>query len=214
MEELEAFDKQALEKGKSLFNRPCNFMLSAVNFTQLPEPVFIEIAFAGRSNVGKSSLLNALFGQKNLAKTSATPGRTQQLNYFNLDDKLYIVDLPGYGYAKAPTAAVKEWHETNFAYLRGRVNLRRVFLMIDSRHGIKEIDKKIMSMLDTAAVNYQIILTKTDKVSHNELNQVTEQAKKIIAEHPAAHQRILATSSAKRIGLEYLRAEIAELLEQ
>lgn len=141
-----------------------------------------EIAFAGRSNVGKSSLINALTGRKGLAKTSNTPGRTQQLNYFNLADKLFLVDLPGYGFAKAPENLVKQWQKMIFAYLQGRVNLKRVFLLIDSRHGIKKVDREIMEMLDKAAVTYQIILTKSDKISAAALAKVFKETQAEIAQ--------------------------------
>ena len=161
-----------LNSGKELFKKKCSFVLSVANLKQLPDGDRVEVAFAGRSNVGKSSLLNALFGQKKLAKTSSTPGRTQQLNYFNLDDKIYLVDLPGYGFAKAPKDIVKNWQQLINAYLVGRATLRRVFLLIDSRHGIKKIDEEIMDMLDKAAVTYQIVLTKADKVSDKALEKI------------------------------------------
>ena len=170
-----------------------------------------EIAFAGRSNVGKSSIINALTGKKGLAKTSNTPGRTQQLNYFNLADKIYIVDLPGYGYAQAPENMVKQWQKLIFAYLQGRVNLKRVFVLIDSRHGIKKVDLEIMEMLDKAAVTYQIVLTKTDKISSKALEKVLTETRKIIKEHAAAYVSVLATSSEKKLGLNELRYEIFSL---
>lgn len=213
MKEKPLFEPQKLEKGAKLFSRPCRFMLSVADFSQLPDGNLPEIAFAGRSNVGKSSLFNALFNQKNLAKTSSTPGRTQQLNFFNFDERLYMVDLPGYGFAKAPNAAVKQWQDLNFDYLRGRPNLRRVFLMIDARLGIKKIDQSTMDLLDDAAVCYQIVLTKIDKISNKELNAVLAEVQTNISKHPAAYQTIICTSSAKKIGLENLKAEIAELLE-
>lgn len=212
MENEQAFDAKELQAGNTLFTKPCQFVLSAARFDQIPAATMNEIAFAGRSNVGKSSLLNALFNQKTLAKTSSTPGRTQQLNYFNLNDQLYIVDLPGYGFAKAPDAAVKQWQKIIFEYLRGRPNLRRVFLMIDSRHGLKPIDHKTMDLLDEAAVCYQIVLTKIDKISAAELQKVINQIMAKMSDHPAMHQRIIATSSTKKTGLENLRAEIAQLV--
>ena len=155
-EDISEEEKERLARGRELFNKKCDFVLSVANLNQLPDGDRVEVAFAGRSNVGKSSLINALFGQKKLAKTSSTPGRTQQLNYFNLDDKLYLVDLPGYGFAKAPKDIVKNWQKLINSYLVGRATLRRVFLLIDSRHGIKKIDEEIMEMLDKAAVTYQI----------------------------------------------------------
>ena len=180
--------------------------------SQLTKSDLVEIAFAGRSNVGKSSLINALFGQKKLAKTSSTPGRTQQLNYFNLDDKLYLVDLPGYGFAKAPKDIVKNWQKLINSYLVGRATLRRVFLLIDSRHGIKKIDEEIMEMLDKAAVTYQIVLTKIDKISTKELEKVLTATDRIVREHTAAHVTILKTSSEKNLYLDELKAETADLL--
>lgn len=207
----EDFTREQLEAGRKLLSGPCNFMLGVARLDQLPASSLDEIAFAGRSNVGKSSLINALTGQKNLAKASNTPGRTQQLNYFNLGDKLLMVDLPGYGFAQAPESMVRQWQKLIFTYLQGRVNLKRVFLLIDSRHGIKKVDKEIMKMLDTAAVTYQIVLTKTDKISAKALQKVIADTEETIKKHGAAHIRLLATSSEKKQGLEELRAEIAEL---
>ena len=143
-----------LQAADALFKEPVSFVLSVANLSQLPTTDIGEVAFSGRSNVGKSSIINALFGQKKLAKTSNTPGRTQQLNYFNLNDKIHIVDLPGYGYAEAPESQVRQWQNLIFDYLRGRVHLKRVFLLIDSRHGLKKVDKEIMEMLDKAAVTF------------------------------------------------------------
>lgn len=207
----EDFTAEQLETGRKLLSGSCSFMLGVARLDQLPVSSLGEIAFAGRSNVGKSSLINALTGQKNLAKASNTPGRTQQLNYFNLGDKILIVDLPGYGFAQAPESMVKQWQKLIFAYLQGRVNLKRVFLLIDSRHGIKKVDEEIMKMLDTAAVTYQIVLTKTDKISAKALQKVIADTEETIKKHGAAHIRLLATSSEKKKGLEELRAEIAGL---
>ncbi len=207
----EDFTAEQLDAGRKLLSGPCSFMLGVARLDQLPVSSLDEIAFAGRSNVGKSSLINALTGQKNLAKASNTPGRTQQLNYFNLGDKILIVDLPGYGFAQAPESMVKQWQKVIFAYLQGRVNLKRVFLLIDSRHGIKKVDEEIMKMLDTAAVTYQIVLTKTDKISAKALQKVIADTEETIKKHGAAHIRLLATSSEKKKGLEELRAEIAGL---
>jgi len=201
-----------LKKGKNFFNKRCDFVLSVANLKQLPADDMIEVAFAGRSNVGKSSLINALFGQKKLAKTSSTPGRTQQLNYFNLDNKLYLVDLPGYGFAKAPKDVVKNWQNLINTYLIGRASLRRVFLLIDSRHGLKKIDEEIMDMLDKAAVTYQIVLTKIDKISTKELEKILTETGEKIAKHTAAHVLILKTSSEKNLYLDELKAEIADLV--
>jgi GTP-binding protein len=205
------FDAETLEAGRKLFTRPCTFMLSVANLDQLPASDKDEIAFVGRSNVGKSSLINALFSKTGLAKTSSTPGRTQQLNFFNLDNKLYLVDLPGYGFAKAPPEDVKKWQRTMNLYLQGRPNLRRVFLLVDSRHGIKKIDEDIMKTLDSAAVTYQIILTKTDKINRQELTKLINDTQTCLKLHAAAHPIVYATSSEKKEGLENIRAEIAIL---
>ena len=207
------FSKEQLDKGKELFSQSCTFVLGVAKLNQLPLTEIPEVAFAGRSNVGKSSIINALTGQKGLAKTSNTPGRTQQLNYFNLGEKIHIVDLPGYGFAQAPESMVKQWQQLIFSYLQGRVNLKRVFLLIDSRHGLKKVDKDIMEMLDKAAVTYQIVLTKIDKIGTDALKKVTEETQEIIKQHAAAYINILATSSEKKRGLEELRAEIAFLAE-
>lgn len=208
----EKFDSEQLSAALGQFTRPCDFMLSVARLEQLPEPELDEVAFAGRSNVGKSSLVNALFNQKKLAKTSAMPGRTQQLNFFNFDNKLYLVDLPGYGYAKAPEKLVKAWQQMLKTYLRGRPNLRRVFLMVDSRHGFKKDDLDIMKMLDETAVAYQIVLTKTDKISQKELESIREKILAELKNHPAGLNDIIATSAEKRLGLDVLKAEICSLM--
>lgn len=190
------------------FSAPPEFMLSVARLEQLPADDLNEVAFAGRSNVGKSSLINALFNRKDVAKTSATPGRTQQLNYFCAQKKLYMVDLPGYGYAKAPTAEVKRWQEVLKTYLRGRANLRRVFLLIDSRTGFKKADEDILKLLDESAVPYQIVLTKMDKVSKAALENLIKETALKLKNHPAAHTKVLATSAEKKAGLAEVRAEI------
>lgn len=207
------YTTEQLDKGAKLFLQPCTFVLSVANLNQLPLSELPEVAFAGRSNVGKSSIINAVTSKKGLAKTSSTPGRTQQLNYFNLAEKIHIVDLPGYGFAQAPESLVKQWQKLIFAYLQGRVNLKRVFLLIDSRHGIKKVDTEIMDMLDKAAVTYQIILTKADKISEKALQKILEETKKIVDKHAAAYTTVLATSSEKKRGLDELKAEIASLTE-
>lgn len=207
------FTQEQLDKGQELFKQPCNFVLGVAKLEQLPLTELPEVAFAGRSNVGKSSIINALTAQKGLAKTSNTPGRTQQLNYFNLAEKIHIVDLPGYGFAQAPEAVVKQWQRLIFAYLQGRVNLKRVFLLIDSRHGLKKVDTEIMDMLDKAAVTYQIVLTKTDKISNGALEKVLAETNETIKKHAAAYVDILATSSEKKLGLDELRAEICSLAD-
>lgn len=195
----------------ALFAKPCVFMLSVADLYQLPADDKTEIAFAGRSNVGKSSLINALFKQKNLAKTSATPGRTQQLNYFNFADLFYVVDLPGYGFAKAPGAQVKKWQDMLKNYLKGRASLRRVFLLIDAKVGFKSADKEIMDLLDASAVNYQIVLTKADKIKGKEAENALLNAKKEALAHAAALNDVLLTSSEKGLGIDDLRAQIAGL---
>ena len=193
--------------------RPCLFVKGVASLDALPMPEKTEIAFAGRSNVGKSSLINAVFCKKDLARASATPGRTQQLNYFDLDDKMYIVDMPGYGYAKASDKQVKEWNNLVFTYLKGRPNLRRVFLLIDSRHGIKDKDTEVMKMLDKAAVSYQLILTKTDKLNAASLEKITADVKKKMTSFIACHPQLLITSAEKKQGLTDVRISLYELLE-
>lgn len=197
--------------GNWLFAQPCHFLLGSVSAETLPHADLPELGFIGRSNVGKSSLINALTGRKTLAKTSVTPGRTQQINFFNLGDKLMLVDLPGYGFAKAPAAHVKAWNRQIRGYLKGRPVLRRACVLIDSRHGLKEIDHDFMTQLDDAAVSYQIVLTKTDKLKTGELAKRLEETQAGIAKHPAAHPQIYATSAHDRHGIEELRAELATL---
>lgn len=204
----EEFTKADLEEARKLFAGPCDFMLGVAALKQLPDASLPEIAFAGRSNVGKSSLLNALTNRKTLAKTSNTPGRTQQLNYFNLGDKLHIVDMPGYGYAKVSKEQRDEWTRLIFDYLRGRPTLRCVLILIDSRHGLKDSDIMLMEMLDEAAVNYRIILTKSDKTKNAELEKISVKTKEIIKKHPAAYPDIHATSSSKGNGIAELKAII------
>ena len=203
-------DQVRLNDADHLFKTPCKFMLSVADLEQLPPPDRNEVAFLGRSNVGKSSLLNALFSRRDIAKTSSTPGRTQQLNYFDFLGKMYLVDLPGYGYAKAPLKEVERWQKVLRMYLRGRPNLRRVFLLIDSRTGLKTSDEEMMKELDTNAVAYQIVLTKTDKISALECTKTAESIERALEKHPAAHVSILKTSSEKKMGLSEVRAEIAD----
>jgi GTP-binding protein len=200
-----------LEDGRMLFARPAQFMLSVVALKSLPAPDLPEICFAGRSNVGKSSLINALTNQNGLARASNTPGRTRELNYFNLSDRIRMVDLPGYGYAKASKTDIEVWTKLTRQFLRGRAPLRRVFTLIDSRRGIKDPDIEIMEMLDEAAVPYQIVLTKIDKLKKGELAKVEADTKTKLARRPAAHPEIIITSSEKKSGIEVLRAEIAGL---
>lgn len=209
----EKFSKEELQTAAAQFTRPCNFVISVANLVQLPESDFDEVAFAGRSNVGKSSLINALFNQTKLAKTSSTPGRTQQLNFFNFDNKLYLVDLPGYGYAKAPEKLVRQWQVVLKTYLRGRPTLRRVFLLIDSRHGLKKEDREIMKLLDESAVTYQVVLTKIDKISEKALSSVSTAIAEELKKHAAAMPETLATSSEKKIGLDILKAEVCSFMK-
>ncbi len=205
------FTSVQIEEGRLLFARDVTFMLSVVNLEQLPSPDRPEICFAGRSNVGKSSLINALTNRKGLARASNTPGRTRELNYFNVDDRLNLVDLPGYGYARASKVDIANWTKLTRMFLRGRAGLRRVFLLIDSRHGIKPSDIELMEMLDDAAVTYQLVLTKIDKIKRAELDKVMRRTSRTIVKRPAAHPELMVTSSEKKTGLDDLRAEIATL---
>ncbi|MGE0666115.1 MAG: ribosome biogenesis GTP-binding protein YihA/YsxC [Sphingomonadales bacterium] len=199
------------------FATECRFMLGVAGLAQLPEPGPVEIAFAGRSNVGKSSLLNALTGRKDLARTSNTPGRTQQLNYFQLGSErlgsLYLVDLPGYGYAKVPKPQVDAWIRLLKAYLRGRATLRRTMLLIDGRHGIKGEDREIMAMLDEAAVSYQLVLTKVDKVKPGDRAALVARTEAEARKHVAAFPDLMVTSSETGEGIAELRATLAALAE-
>jgi len=205
------FDEAALEVGRLLFAKPCDFLLSATNMSQVPESDLPEIAFAGRSNVGKSTLVNALTGRKTLARTSNTPGRTRQVNFFDLGGRLMITDLPGYGYARAPKTEIAEWTALIEDYLRGRAVLRRVCLLIDARHGPKETDRKAMALLDQSAVPYQVVLTKCDKVKQAPLQARIDGVLGELAKHTAAHPDIIATSSRKGTGIAELRASLAAL---
>lgn len=201
-------------KAKTLFGGPCEFVLGVAELHQLPEKDIPEVCFAGRSNVGKSSLINALVRQKNIARTSNTPGRTQQLNFFELNHMMYLVDLPGYGFAKAPVDIVRKWQRVLASYLSGRARLRRAYILVDSRHGIKDLDHEIMDSLDKAAVSFQVVLTKADKIKLYEQSEVVERTLQDIKRHPAAFPEILLTSSEKSTGIIELREAIAVLLEQ
>lgn len=201
------------DAGQGLFSGPISFVKGVVRIDGLPGEGMPEVAFAGRSNVGKSSLLNALTGRKALARTSNTPGRTRELNYFLAAGVLYIIDMPGYGFARAPKSQVKGWNDLIRDYLRGRAQLKRVFLLVDSRHGLKHTDAGVLSLMDEAAVSYQVVLTKIDKISAAQLERVRAATAAKLARHPAAHPEIIATSSEKRIGIAELRAAIAGLIE-
>ncbi len=204
------------ETGRLLFAREVDFILGAAQLSQLPEADRPEICFAGRSNAGKSSLINALTGRRDLARTSNTPGRTQQLNYFTMSHPdtgpLYMVDLPGYGFAKAPVAEVERWQGVLRSYLKGRATLRRAYVLIDSRHGIKAVDEEILKMLDVAAVSYQVVLTKADKPKAGALDAVVNTTREAIAKRPAAFPDLIVTSSETGEGVPELRAAIARVI--
>lgn len=203
-----------IERGRLMFARPILFTKGCVSLADLPPMDRVEIAFAGRSNVGKSSLINALCGSSNLARTSNTPGRTQELNIFeSQSENLRIVDMPGYGYAKAPEPKVKAWTKLVHQYLVGRATLRRVYVLIDSRHGPKDNDLSVMNELDRAAVSYQVVLTKADKPNSADVEKALELTRWSIAKRPASHPHVLLTSSEKGTGIKELRTEIAMLLE-
>jgi len=207
----EAPDAEAAEAGRRLFAGGAGFLKGVVAMDGLPPADRAEVCFAGRSNVGKSSLINALTGTRALARTSNTPGRTQEINYFTLGDTHYLVDLPGYGFAKAPLPVVERWQALLRAYLAGRPSLRRAFVLIDARHGIKEVDEEILTMLDRAAVPFQTVLTKADKVKAAERDRVLAQVRQKLQTHPAAFPELVLTSSEKGEGIATLRAIVASL---
>ncbi|MET0408028.1 MAG: ribosome biogenesis GTP-binding protein YihA/YsxC [Hyphomicrobium sp.] len=214
MTDAETLSADEIEKGRRLFTRAWTFSRGTPDLDHLPPDDRPEIAFAGRSNVGKSSLINALVGQLRLARASNTPGRTQELNFFTEPEaELYLVDMPGYGFAEAPKEKVAAWNKVLRAYLAGRRTLLRVFVLIDARHGMKPVDDEVMALLDGAAVSYQVVLTKVDKISKTDLEKVAERTQKALAKHPAAFPAIILTSSEKGMGFEELRATIAQLLE-
>jgi GTP-binding protein len=207
------FTREQLAAGERLFARPWGFVLGTPTLESLPPASRPEIAFAGRSNVGKSSLINALVRQNGLARTSNTPGRTQELNFFAVENTAaYLVDMPGYGYAKAPKDKVDAWGMLVRDYLRGRVTLKRVMVLIDARHGVKSADEPIMELLDEAAVSYQIVLTKADKIPVPVLEATLAKVTAAVSRHPAAHPTMRVTSSQTGLGIDLLRAEIAALL--
>lgn len=207
----EAPDAFTEEKGRLLFAGETEFVKGVVAMSGLPPADRLEVCFAGRSNVGKSTLINALTGRKGLARASNTPGRTQEINYFTAGEDHYLVDLPGYGYANAPLPVVEKWQKLLKQYLSGRQTLRRAFVLIDGRHGVKKVDEEIMSLLDSAAVTFQVVLTKSDKVKAADRERVLDVTRKALSKHPAAFPEIVLTSSEKGDGIATLRAIIATL---
>jgi GTP-binding protein len=206
---------EAIESARKIFSGPIAFLKSAPDLKFLPDPDVNEVAFAGRSNVGKSSLLNALTNRNGLARTSNTPGRTQELNFFDVGApaQFRLVDMPGYGYAKAPKDTVRQWRFLINDYLRGRAVLKRTLVLIDSRHGIKDVDRDVMKMLDEAAVSYRIVMTKADKVKASELAATTQRTADEVRKRPAAHPDIIITSSEGGMGIPELRAAVIEAIE-
>ncbi len=209
----DTFTEDQIETARVLFARPASFIMGCVAMDGLPDPDLPEIAFAGRSNVGKSSLINALVNHKHLARASNEPGRTREVNFFDLDGRLRLVDLPGYGFARASKTATDKFQNLGRAYLRGRANLKRVYLLIDARHGLKSVDTEALDALDLAAVSYQIVLTKSDKIKPHEAAACVAATQKAIAKRPAAFPRVLATSAEKGTGLPDLRAEVVAACE-
>ena len=207
----EKFTDKELEEARRLFAGPCDFVLGVAGLEQLPDADRSEVAFAGRSNVGKSSLINALTGRNTLARTSNTPGRTSELNFFDLGGAMYLVDMPGYGYAKVSKTTREKWNRLIKKYLRGRPNLRQVFILIDGRHGLKDSDEELMSMLDDAAVSYRLILTKCDKSKKAEVEAIEEKLRNCLKKHVAAHPHFHRTSALKGDGVAEFRAIIASL---
>ena len=212
MTEEEALLAERIDRAGKLFSGRVEFLLSAPQLKFLPEPTVPEIAFCGRSNVGKSSLLNALTGRKSIARASVTPGRTQELNYFEVGTptQFRLVDMPGYGFAKAPPAVVEKWRRLIQDYLRGRVVLMRTLLLVDARHGVKPVDADFMKMLDESAVGYRVVLTKADKLKASELAEVIAATEAAARKHVAAHPDVLVTSSEVKMGIDALRAAVLE----
>ncbi len=210
-QEPEGWTPEAIEAARKLFAGPCEFVAGAASLESLPGIALPEVAFAGRSNVGKSSLVNALTGRSTLARTSSKPGHTRQINFFDLARRLYLVDLPGYGFAQVSRSTKEAWQDLASAYLRGRPTLKRVCLLIDSRHGVKEGDHETMKSLDSAAVSYQLVLTKVDRLKPSELGRALAEAEAATRKHGAAHPKALASSSESGFGIAELRAELASV---
>lgn len=206
---VEPPDDLARETGRRLFAGQTDFLKGVVAMDGLPAADRVEVCFAGRSNVGKSSLINALTGRKGLARASNTPGRTQEINFFTTTGGPYLVDLPGYGYANAPLPVIEKWQRLLKAYLSGRASLRRAFVLIDARHGVKPVDEEIMSLLDSAAVTFQVVLTKADKMKDKDRAGILDQVRKALGKHPAAYPELVLTSAEKGLGIGTLRAIIA-----
>ena len=209
---VEEPDDITREKGRLLFAGETEFLKGVVAMSGLPPADRMEVCFAGRSNVGKSSLINALTGRKNLARASNTPGRTQEINFFTAAESHYLVDLPGYGYANAPLAIVEKWQALLKQYLSGRQSLRRAFVLIDHRHGITKVDDDILQLLDTSAVMFQCVVTKADKIQDKERAPILRQIREALSKHPAAYPEIIVTSSEKGWGIDTLRSTIATLV--
>ena len=205
-------DAQNSEKGRLLFAQQSDFVKGVVSMSGLPADDRLEVCFAGRSNVGKSTLINAVTGRKSLARASNTPGRTQEINFFTAAESHYLVDLPGYGYANAPLPVVEKWQRLLKQYLAGRQSLRRAFVLIDMRHGIKSVDQEILSLLDSSAVTFQCILTKADKIKEPAREATLTQVREALSKHPAAFPELIVTSAEKGWGIETLRATIATLV--
>ena len=208
----EELDESKKELGRLLFSRETSFVKGVVDMQGLPSPDKIEVCFSGRSNVGKSSLINSLTNRKGLARASNTPGRTQEINFFSIPENHYLVDLPGYGYANAPITVVEKWQNLLKQYLAGRQSLRRAFVLVDARHGVKKVDAEIMSLLDSSAVTFQVVLTKLDKVKEKDQENILEQVRTSLQKHPAAFPDIILTSSEKGWGIQTLRSVIAMLV--
>jgi GTP-binding protein len=202
-------EPEEAEKGRLLFAAGSDFLKGVVAMDGMPPGDRVEVCFAGRSNVGKSTLINAVTGRKALARASNTPGRTQEINFFTIADSHYLVDLPGYGFANAPVKVVEKWQKLLKAYLSGRANLRRAFVLIDSRHGVKPVDEEIMDLLDRSAVPFQVVMTKADKIKKDEMVKILAQVREALAKHPAAYPELVVTSSDKGVGIETLRSIIA-----